>query len=233
MRPLIAVISCGKFRDRAAAQRRTWIPEASAFDIRFFLGQGNAPAAPDEVLLDCPDDYHGVRIKTQLAFRWAVAAGYHAILKTDDDVLIIPERLQHLFRGQDYVGRVRGPSQENDAPRIYGPSEVSFCSGFGYILSARAASIVAEAPDNGDWAEDRFAGQALFRAGIRPAHDNGFLLWPPVGSAHFCTVPNPSCGRCWSYYSNASVICPYARPELPETLYRFYKQHNGFIPTWL
>jgi|SRR5579859_7164056 len=232
MHPLIAVITCGKFRERAYAQRRTWVKDAHGFDVRFFLGQGNEAAYDDEVLLDCPDDYKSLRLKTQLMFRWAADAGYQQILKTDDDVLVIPERLRHAFCGDDYRGRVRGPSQENDAPRIYGAKETHFCSGFGYILSQRAARIVAEAPDNGDWAEDRFAGNALVRAGIVPVHDIRFLLWPPLGG-HACGVPNVNCGACRAQYAYAAVICPYARPNVPEILYGFYKNHGGFIPTWL
>lgn len=232
MRPLIAIVTCGKYRERAAAQRRTWIKEAQAFDVRFFFGHGNEAAYDDEVVLDCPDDYPSLRLKVQRMFRWAVDAGYQQILKTDDDVLILPERLATRFRGLDYVGRVRGPSQENDAPRIYGNKEVSFCSGFGYILSARAADVVANAPDNGDWAEDRFAGQALFWAGIRPLHDIGFLLWPPPWG-HFCTVPNRNCAGCQAQYAHACVICPYARPNMPEVIYGFYKANGGFIPPCL
>lgn len=231
MRPLIAVVTCDRFRERASMQRRTWVKEAGAFDVRFFLGRDSQQVYDDEILLDVPDDYPSLRRKVQLMYRWAVDAGYRQILKTDDDVFIIPSRLAPRFRGQDYSGRVRGPSQENDAPRIYGASEVSFCSGFGYILSARSADIVASAPDNGDWAEDRFAGQALFKARIQPQHDTGFLLWPPPWG-HFCTSPNTGCPACRAQYASACVVCPYAKPEYAERLYDFYHSHGEFIPTW-
>lgn len=204
-------------------------------DVCYFFGHGpldfDGVQWPEEVRLDVPDDYEHFRPKVQAMFRWAVDQGYDFVFKTDDDVLVIPQRLFSGFTHHDYAGRVRGPSQENVAPQIYGRAEAPFCSGFGYWLSNRAARIVANAPDNGDWAEDRFAGQALFRAGINPYFNRGFLLWPPL-SGHFCSKPNRDCAACWAQYRAAAVICPYARPEAVATLHGFYKE-SGFIPTWL
>jgi len=236
MRRLIAIATCHKFRARADLLRHTWVPDVGdRADVRFFFGKSSLGVDgklwDEEVELDVPDDYEHFRYKIQAIFRWSIEQGYDFTFKTDDDVYVIPERLFEQFVGNDYVGRVRGPSQENVAPRIYGVSESSFCSGFGYWLSNRAARIVANAPDNGDWAEDRFAGQALFRAGINPYFNRGYLLWPPL-SGHFCSRPNKECGACWAQYRTASVICPYARPDAIAILHRYYKD-SGFIPTWL
>lgn len=232
MRRLIAVVTCHRYRGRAQAIRETWARDVSGADVRFFFGvNATEEPWPDEVRLDVPDDYDHLRHKVQAVFGWAVAQGYDWVFKTDDDVLVLPERLLNNFVAFDYVGRVREPSRENVAPRIYGDSERQFCSGFGYWLSARAARVVAEAPDNGDWAEDRFAGQALARVGLRPVHDRSILLWPPL-SGHYCSLPNDKCTACALQYAQASVICPYARPDAVRGLYR-YQREAGYIPTGL
>lgn len=229
MRLLIAVVSCHKFRERADLLRHVWVPDVRDADVRFFLGRGHGEPKPDEVWLDVADDYRSLRQKVQTVFGWAVAQGYDAVFKTDDDVLVLPDRLVKIFVRRDYVGRVRGPSRENDAPRIYGPNESSFCSGFGYWLSRKAAGIVAEAPDNGDWAEDRYVGNVLARSGIRPVHDDTILLWPPL-QGHYCHVPNGRCRSCVAQYAGASVLCPHQRPEVIPKLYDSYKK-TSFIPT--
>lgn len=237
MKQLIAVMTSRlfpKFTERANIARNTWALDAadSGWDVRFFVGSRPeflGLLTDDEVLLDAPDDYKGLRIKTQKMFAWAVARGYDRILKTDDDVYVIPSRLGDGFERYDYVGRVRGPSRENDAPRIYGSAEVSFCSGFGYVLSQRAAQIVAEAPDNGDWAEDRFAGQALFRAGIRPTNNPGMKLWPPL-EGHLCGREHGTCPSCLAQYDGAVVVCPYDKPSVIPRMHEMFKQ-SGAIPT--
>lgn len=233
-RNLIAVLTCHRFRERANVVRRTWAPfaERAGFDVRFFLGAPVVEPAGDEVIFDIPDDYVGLRRKVQAAFAWGVQQGYQSILKTDDDTYVIPGRMGGGYEAYDYVGRVRGPSRENDAPRLYGASEASFCSGFGYSLTAKSALIVAEAPDNGDWAEDRFTGQALARAGIRPRHHPGFLLWPPL-TGHMCARrPLGSCHECLQQYANAVVVCPYSRPNVVATLHQAFSS-SGILPTWI
>lgn len=231
MRRLIAIVSCHHYRSRADVLRDTWAKIASSsFDVRFFLG-GGQPERDDEVIIDAPDDYKSLRLKTQKVFSWAYAQGYNHIFKTDDDVYVIPKRLMDAFIMRDYVGRVRGPSRENVAPQIYGPGESSFCSGFGYWLSQGAAKIVAEAKDNGDWAEDRFVGNVLAQRGIRPIHDPNIMLWPPL-TGHFCHLSNDHCISCRRQYQTASVICPYAKPGVISEMHKRYIE-TGVIPTWL
>ena len=231
MRRLIAITSCQKFRDRIGILRATWLPEVRDADVRIFMGQGAEARDPEDVLLDVPDDYEHLRHKVQAAFAWSVEHGYDYTLKVDDDVLVLPDRLKNCFCERDYVGRVRGPSRENIAPRIYGNSETNFCSGFGYVLSRRAAEIVAASPDNGDWAEDRYVGNMLARKGIRATNDATVLLWPPL-SGHFCHVPNGNCKSCIAQYAAASILCPHRRPEVIPVLWKSYKE-TGFVPTFL
>lgn len=230
MRRLVAIVSCHRFRSRADVLRNTWAKDALGYDIRFFVGGGEAQRS-DEVVIDVPDDYKSLRLKTQRVFSWAHDQGYDHIFKTDDDVYVILERLTKTFILRDYVGRVRGPSRENVAPQIYGPGESSFCSGFGYWVSRGAAKIIADAPDNGDWAEDRFAGNILAYRGIRPIHDPNIMLWPPL-TGHFCHVPNDRCASCRRQYQTASVICPYNKPDAIPELHKRYVE-TGVIPTWL
>lgn len=229
MKCLIAVVTCRRLRERADVLRRTWVPKVQCADVRFFVGSGEGELRSDEVAVEAPDDYQGLRVKTQRVFAWSVENGYDRTLKMDDDVYLIPERLDVVLQSPaDYIGRHRAPSCENDAPRIYGPKESWFCSGFSYVVSRRAAQIVAAAPDNTDWAEDRFTGNALFRAGIQGANHHGFKLWPPL-TGHSCGMMHTTCPACLQQYREAITVCPYARPEVIERMHRIFEE-SGSVP---
>ena len=231
-RILIAVVTCRRFRARADVQRRTWVPRVIGAEVRFFVGAGEGELLPDEVEFDVDDGYQGLPQKVQRAFRWAVDQGYDHILKLDDDVYVVAERLMKFFNPTcDYRGRVRAPSRENDAPRLYGPRESEFCSGYAYWVSARAANIVSAMPANGDWAEDRFCGNVLAKAGIRAVHDPTLKLWPPL-SGHRCSLPNRACLACIRQYDDATVVCAYDRPTAVERIHEYHVNWD-FIPTCL
>lgn len=169
MNPLVAIMTCHQFRDRANAQRDTWVKDIpEKLDYRFFLGKkdGYQPLA-DEVMLDAPDDYRNFPLKVQAMRRWARERGYTLVLKTDCDSYIVPERLIETIPTRDYVGRLRGPSDKYPAP---------YCSGFSYWNSAKALDALIATPWNGDFAEDRFTGNALLAAGIQPDHDPRFAV---------------------------------------------------------
>jgi hypothetical protein len=164
-------------------------------------------------------------------FGWAVSKGYDFVLKTDDDAVVFPDNISSnldIF-ARPYFGRRRGPSghwREKTGRRngfeIYGAGEYSFCSGLGYMVNRDAAQIIAEAPDNGDWAEDRFAGQALMRAGILPANDPRFIFWPYDLS--------PTSQRPASLLTDPIVVCQHCYTEgWVERVYRTWKQ-TGRIP---
>lgn len=235
MKTLIAIASCHRYRERANVLRRTWVPDvANRADVRFFLG--DVPAAGvgfpppddevwnDEVWLNVPDDYKSLRLKVQRMFGWSVEQGYDFIFKVDDDIYVIPDRLFANFSRHDYKGRVRGPSGSADllGMQLYGAGEVCFCSGFAYWVSRRAAAIIAQAPDNGDWAEDRFAANALARGGIRPIEDRTFKLWPGVYLHSPCRTDG-LCSYCATAYLDASVVCPHERPDLLEPMHTEFK----------
>lgn len=234
MRGLIAIVTCQAFRAKADVLRRTWVPLAKDFfDVKFFLGMGSGQPASDEVYLDAADDYRSLPLKVQKAFSWAVAQGYDRIVKLDDDVYVLPEKLDKAIRStcNEYFGRLRAPSRENDAPRLYGPKESYFCSGFSYVVSARAARVVAETPWNTDFAEDRFAGNVLARAGFVGQYHPGFKLWPPL-NGHVCAMPHGTCQACLFQYHDAVTVCPYAQPDAIEKIHQIFLE-TGAIPVHL
>ena len=225
-------MSCLKFRKRADTLRSTWVTDiGDRAEVFFFLGNTHSfDLRNDEVSLNVPDDYPHLRHKVQAMCHWAVKEGYELILKCDDDVYLIADRLFTL-KYYDYSGRMRHPSREQGGPEIYGPKESFYCSGFAYWLSRRSAAIVASAPDNGDWAEDRFVGNALAKYGIFPVHDTRFQLWPSsYGERHVCTRPNPNCEACRQVFGSAIVLCPHEKQEAILHLHRWWHE-TGFIPT--
>lgn len=178
MRILIAVLTCHKMRARAHAVRETWASCFSATnegetsqahaDLRFFLGRGPGPQAPDEVLLDVDDGYFSLPAKSRAICCWAAERGYDYLFKCDDDVYVEPRRLLAAVpAGQDYLGRLRGPSGGYPAP---------YASGFARWLSRRACELVAHSELNGDRAEDRWIGNLLHAAGISCTHDPRYVI---------------------------------------------------------
>lgn len=168
MKILIAVVSCDKpkFRARMQAQRDTWVPSVKGADIRFFVGQGTAQF-PDEVVLECVDDYKQLPEKCRLMFAWALANGYDWVFKSDDDCYIRPERLLAAVPkpGQHYVGRHRG-GDKNTTP---------YCSGFGYWMSKRAMEVRVKGTYRSH-AEDVCTGNILHAAGIRGIKDHRYIV---------------------------------------------------------
>lgn len=175
MKVLIAIITCHAFRGRADAQRATWVKDIEDADIKFFLGHrpGYVPLA-DEVMLDCPDDYHHLIKKIQEMRKWAYDQGYDWVAKLDDDVYCRPERLMKSLPTQKdvhYVGRKRGPS---------GPYPAPYASGFFYWMSRHALQTIKDinwATDkSNDWAEDRWTGNQLLKHGIVCTLDTRHLI---------------------------------------------------------
>jgi len=64
---LIGIAGCHKNAAKADAQRATWVKDVpSSVDVRFFAGGEGTNHRPDEVWLDCPDDYeHRLKKSTQ------------------------------------------------------------------------------------------------------------------------------------------------------------------------
>jgi hypothetical protein len=144
---------------RLKAVRETWWKDVEPFkhhvDARFFFGQpfDGEPLA-DEVVLEVGDTYGHLPLKTQAVCRWAVENDYDFVVKLDDDSFpfmdrVVGEVLTHRY---DYAGKVN----------------CNLClGGAGYMLSKRAAKIIAHAGQPDHWAEDMWVGLVLANAGIR------------------------------------------------------------------
>jgi hypothetical protein len=195
MKILIAVITCEKFKDRAEAQRATWIPGIKGADVRFFLGKPDYVCGAaigdyyfcinnkercggdhqytgrDEnqsILLNAPDNYEALPYKTQAMIKWALANGYDKVFKTDDDTFLYPDRLMANIPEQHYTGFLN-----NMPPKPW-------CSGFGYWLSKKAMEIVSSATiPQDEWAEDRWVGGVLHDHGIFPYYDIRYAYYKP------------------------------------------------------
>lgn len=165
MKILVAVITCEKHRDRAQAQRTTWVKDCP-HDVRFFLAA--QPQWPDEVQLDCPDDYAGLPAKIKAMCDWALRQGYDWVFRVDDDVYVAADRLADAVpTDHHYAGRVRGAIPNFPAP---------YCSGFSYWMSHTAMSVIADAPLNNNSAEDSWVGNTLLEYGITPLADYRYVV---------------------------------------------------------
>jgi hypothetical protein len=164
---LLAVVTCEKFKERADAQRASWVPRIQGADVRFFLAKQEREPLPDEVFLDCPDDYKSLPAKVKAMYQWAIANGYQKVCKLDDDTFVA-SRMMSTVPPQDYAGFLNATPPK------------PWCSGFCYWLSERAMKIVADAPIPPDeWAEDRWVGGVLHGHGITPHWDKRYALRVP------------------------------------------------------
>lgn len=164
MSALIAVITCQGRLPYADAQRASWVQAVGArADVRFFLARQDREPLADEVFLDVDDGYNALPEKVRAACRWAVGEKYQRMLKTDDDVVIWPNRMA------GPTGHYSGWKQE--------PESDNWCSGLGYWLgSSVAIQAVANAELTEQAAEDRWAGKALLKEGLRAQRMTG-IQW--------------------------------------------------------
>jgi hypothetical protein len=166
MKVLFAIVSCNSPRyypEKAQIQRQTWVRDIEGADYRFFFGDTNRESLPDEVILDCPDDYNSLNLKTKAILYWAIEHGYDAIFKCDDDSYVFPRRLLNSeIIKYDYAGCYI------PAGKIGGVSYPAFAGGGGYWLSSKAAKLILDS--NLYYfisAEDRNVGFILSRYGIK------------------------------------------------------------------
>lgn len=170
MKVLIAIIACHKLKYRAyiRAQRNTWIGYIpKSVDYKFFYGKSDneVPAKPDEVFLDCPDDYDSLPKKVQKIYQYAVENNYDYVFKVDCDSFVFVDRLlSSNFNQHDFVGR------RNDCSNGYASG------GPGFWLSKKAFEIIAKQSDFPDPADDRWVGQVLLDHGIVCFNDSRYIL---------------------------------------------------------
>lgn len=202
MRPLVAIIGCHKFKERADAQRVTWIPEMAEvpedkrFDIIFFLGRGaNREPLPDEVFLDVEDDYQSLPYKVRAAMKWAVDHGYDKVLKCDDDTFVFSERIVHEVPTVLYSGRLN-----RSMPHL---ATKGWCSGFAYWLTGAALEIIANATKMDQTAEDLWVGKTLGENGISCTPQSKFMVLSLGGP------------REWAQHRNQVLaVCEFPGPKM-------------------
>lgn len=164
--------------DRVAGIRDSWLKDVT-FDYKFFYGRGKERLPqPDEIFLDAPDDYLHSADKLRGVIRYALEHGYDRLLKVDDDVYLYWDRILANIPSADYVGSSTGPVPAKSTNKDWWQSTTAeYCSGMTYWLSKRALTVLSTARA-GSWAEDRFAGESLRRAGIRATIDNRYYIAP-------------------------------------------------------
>lgn len=204
MKVLIAIVSCNDSRyypEKTKAQRETWAQDVEGADYKFFFGRGNRTPLSDEVILDCPDDYQSLNLKTKAILRWADERNYDGVYKCDDDSYVFPKKL--LSSGickYDYAGCYI------PAGEIGGIRYPAFAGGGGYWLSKKAIKLVLSS--NLYYfvhAEDRNIGFILDKYGIKLTDQGNHtcMTWmngedgsgnpmrlaqKPIVTVHTCTV---------------------------------------------
>lgn len=118
---------------------------------------------PEDVYLDCPDDYEHLPAKVVAICRWAIEQGYDWMLKADDDTYIWPQRALEEIRWKqwDYAG--------------YSAHLGSISGGPGYWLSKRAMALVAESEPH-TWAEDKCVEEVMSRNHVKAIQLNATHL---------------------------------------------------------
>ena len=167
MKTLLALINCHSRLAYANAQRETWIPRVpQGLDYKFFLGPSERTPKPDEVFLNCRDDYGGLPNKVQEVIRWALSNDYDHMAKIDDDVVLRPSAF--LFSGyqrHDFAGHIN-----TDGTIIKIPW------GFCYTLSRKAMEIIANASLPNDCNDEAWCANTLAKHGILLYNEVGYIL---------------------------------------------------------
>jgi hypothetical protein len=145
-RALIAIKSCARDTENGFndAVRNTWLRDLKGANYVFVLGRGAKHTKPDELILDCPDDYLGLPWKTKALIEWSIQHEFDFTCLVDTDTFVRPGRLLASgFEQYDYVGWFNGtPGQ---------PKEVYRClwawasGGSGYWVSRKAAREIVRA----------------------------------------------------------------------------------------
>ena len=168
MRYLIGALSAMDYEHRRKVCRETWAVACPSIDVVFMCGDPSrsVPERNGDVLwLPVDDTYNCLPQKTRAFCRWALTLDdWDYLIKTDDDAMIVLDRLAAYQPPGDYFGNERKPG-------------VRYGSGACYGLSRRAAAIVAERLTHRTGAEDRLVGDVLAQAGIPLHKDQRFRPW--------------------------------------------------------
>jgi len=180
LKTFLAIFSCHKYNynlcgmhdwfsrpvyDRLSGLRDSWLKDVDC-DYKIFKGRGACQPAPDEIFLNVPDDYYHSYLKIRGIINYTLSHGYDRLLKIDDDVYAYWDRLMEEGLVGDYSG--------GGGPRFHGSV---YCAGFTYWLSRHAMEILQGSPA-GEWAEDRWVGETLFKRGIYCNFDDRYYVAP-------------------------------------------------------
>ncbi len=210
---LIAVVTCRKNEHRRALIEKHWAAEARSrygFEVVYLVGNGDAPSYRDgdTLFLRAGDHYEHLPRKVYELCKFAAhALSFDYLLKTDDDVFVNLERLAALqLEGAPYAGGMCGESPDFDrnwhlgktrshAGEYTGAYQGPWCSGSGYFLSRRAATVVAGFADlafiDRHIYEDKMVADILRGAGLQAVFLQNAVAMHLVyhGIMSFCLNP--------------------------------------------
>jgi len=198
MRILVAIMSCwlDELNGNNQSLRDTWLKDLAVFnvDYKFFHGSGpsqypgdtyqfeqgqleNIPS--DIVILEAPDKYECLIMKSQEFHYWGYKNLYDFVFKVDSDTYVdVPQLMASGFEKHDYFGHVHSwPGSLRDE----GPLKHGFLGGGeGYWTSRRACEIISRSPRRTDpqvnfgSAEDLWVGHVLGEEGITAVDHTGY-----------------------------------------------------------
>lgn len=170
-RILIGALSAASYSDRRKWCRDTWFPLAQKHlaGAVFLIGDGEQPSFSVDGMLTmpCSDDYSRLPQKTRAFCQWALLQpGWDYLLKCDDDTALSIARLAtYGLGGRNYIGARWKPGVE------YGSG------GAGYLLSRKAAQIVAEHLTMPEGNEDELVGRVLGKHGVILSAEQRLVPW--------------------------------------------------------
>ena len=161
----------------------------------------------DEIILQVPDGYMYLSYKTRESHRWAIERGYDYVFQCFPDTFIdIPKLVKSGFEKHDFTGFRIGHGYA--------------AGGAGYWTSKKAVQAMLGFPI-ADWAEDRWAGDAIRAAGMKlmtdkrygPHRNTAPNINNDIISCHLCDTPNIYDNRLMhQVYSESKNMGPSHRP---------------------
>lgn len=159
---VLMVVTCAKLRDTRCRRMEAWL-DKQPYPYRIIMGRGAVCKGKHDVIVNADDTYDALPYKVIEGLKHMLSLSPSYILKIDDDVIPHPDRFLTFMQSQhcDYEGKLHYKG----------------CAGPVYLLSHRAASIVANDTKtdvnksktaNCTLNEDIHVGNVLHSNGIRP-----------------------------------------------------------------
>jgi hypothetical protein len=195
MKTLIAVMCCHSRIAYSDASRQTWAKDVQGADYKVFYGDGSHGVLnPDEIQLAAPDDYYHTLTKIYEIVKWAYEQGYDYVLKCDDDVYVLPDRLMTSpFMQHDFVG---GEPFGVDGDRIFRYQNAVLAPGGVWWMSRKAMAAVLSFPQPKQNDDELFVAHALKTHGLKVHIDNRIGGYGSIPSGSYelvhCQLPDAS-----------------------------------------